>query len=241
VAELGADGGWTASAQAWITLAQEHDTRLLLLDPALLRELGDVTGLRVLDLGCGEGRFSRILASRGATTVGIDPIQALLTHARNAGGEHEAYVRGSGDSLPFADQSFDVVVAYLSLVDIPDFRGAIRESARVLRPGGRFLIANVSNLYSTVVEPAVDAEGHFLHFAVSDYLRERPLTLEFAGLRIRNWHRPLSAYMDAYLSAGLTLRRYLEPMPEDSTLRHNPRFESWFQVPAFDLMVWEKT
>jgi len=238
VAELGPDGGWTESAQAWIALAPEHDTRVLLLDPALLRELGDVTGLRILDLGCGEGRFSRILAQRGATTVGLDPIQALLTHARNAGSKHEAYVRGSGDALPFADATFDAVIAYLSLIDITDFRAAIRESARVLRPGGRLFAANIASVAGG--EHVVDDAGHFLRYELSDYMSERPLTLEWAGLRIRNWHRPLSAYMDAYLGAGLTLRRYLEPVPEDTSLAEKPRFESWFKVPTFDLMVWEK-
>ena len=67
------------------------------------------------------------------------------------------------------------------------------------------------------------------------------MTLEWAGLRIRNWHRSLSAHMDAYLSAGFILRRYLEPVPEDKSLRDDPRFESWFRVPSFDVMVWEKS
>lgn len=238
MAELGADGGWTDSAQAWIALAPNHDTRMLLLDPALLRELGDVTGLRVLDRGCGEGRFSRILAARGATMVGLDPVQALLSHARDTGGEHEAYVRGSGDKLPFADQSFDVVVTYLSLIDIPDFRNAIRESARVLKPEGRLLVANIANVAAG--EHVVDDDGHFLRYGLSDYLAERPMTLEWAGLRIRNWHRPLSGDMEAFLGAGLILRRYLEPVPEDASLAGKPRYESWFKVPTFDVMVWEK-
>jgi SAM-dependent methyltransferase len=193
MAELGPDGGWTASAEAWIALAKDHDTRVLLLDPALLNELGDVSGLRILDLGCGEGRFSRLLTARGATTVGIDPVQRLLTHARDVGGEHEAYVRGSGDSLSFADQSFDVVVAYLCLIDIPDFRSAIRESARVLRRGGSFVVANMSNIASSSEAPVVDEQGRFLHYAVGRYLEEFPVTLEWAGLRVVNWHRPLSA------------------------------------------------
>jgi len=239
--ELGPDGGWSASAEAWIALAKGHDTRVLLLDPALLRELGDVSGLRILDLGCGEGRFSRLLTARGATTVGIDPVQRFLTHARDAGGEHEAYVRGSGDRLPFTDASFDVVIAYLCLIDIPDYRGAIGESARVLRPGGRFVAANMSNIASSSEAPVVDDAGHFQHYTVGRYLEEFPMTLEWAGLRVVNWHRPLSAYMDAYLSAGLTLRRYLEPVPPDDSLRHQPRFEAWYRVPNFDLMVWEKT
>ena len=66
------------------------------------------------------------------------------------------------------------------------------------------------------------------------------MILEWSGMRIRNWHRPLSAYLDAYLGAGLMLRRFLEPVPEDLSLRDDPRFEDWFRVPNFDVMLWQK-
>jgi SAM-dependent methyltransferase len=234
------DGGWTASAEAWIALAPEHATRKLLLDPVMLAEAGEVAGARILDLGCGEGRFSRLLAERGAVNVGIDPIRRLIEEARSRAKPAEQYAIASGEELPFADQTFDIVAAYLCLIDIPDFRAAIRESARVLKAGGRLVVANVSNLASSSgANPVFDADGRFIHYTVDNYLEERPLRLEWAGLSVRNWHRPLSAYMDAYLEAGLTLRRYIEPRPEES-LRGDKRAESWFRVPTFDVMVWEK-
>ena len=239
MSDLGPDGGWIESAEAWIALAPDHDSRTMLLDPIMLAEAGDVNHRRVLDLGCGEGRFSRLLSARGATAIGIDPIRRLVEAAVEAGGHSERYAQAAGESLPFTGESFDVVAAYLCLIDIPDFRAAIRESARVLRDGGRLIVANISNLASSSEDVVRDEEGRFLHYAVDRYLEERSMTLEFAGLRIRNWHRPLSAYMDAYLDAGLTLRRFIEPLPDES-LRGLPRFESWFRVPTFDVMVWEK-
>jgi SAM-dependent methyltransferase len=235
----GYDGGWSYSADAWIKLAPDHATRSLLLDPVMIAESGEVAGRRVLDLGCGEGRFSRLLSAEGATTVGIDPIWKMLEAASQTGDPSESYVLGAGEILPFADQSFDLVIAYLCLIDITDFRAAIEESARVLKDGGRLIAANVSNLASSSEAPVRDDSGRFLHYAVDRYLGEWPMTLEWAGLRIRNWHRPLSAYMDAYLGAGLTLRRFIEPVPDES-LRGDPQFESWFRVPTFDVMVWEK-
>jgi len=240
MAELGVDGGWLASADAWIRLVQDHATRTLLLDAVLLAEAGNVEGRLILDLGCGEGRFSRLLSARGATAVGLDPILPMLQAARRAGGS-ERYIQGTGESLPFANAHFDLVVAYLSLVDITDYRAAITEAARVLKRGGRLITANVSNLASTSEAPVRDENGRFLHYTVDRYLDEWPMTLQWAGLCIRNWHRPLSAYMEAYLTAGLILRRYLEPVPQDESLRDEPRFESWFRVPSFDTMVWEKT
>ena len=63
-----------------------------------------------------------------------------------------------------------------------------------------------------------------------------------AGTRIRieNWHRPLANYMQAYLAAGLTLRAFEEPVPEDESLREQYYFEDWFRVPLFNVMLWEK-
>lgn len=62
----------------------------------------------------------------------------------------------------------------------------------------------------------------------------------WAGIRIVNWHRPLSAYMDAYLSAGLVLRDFLEPVPADQSLRDDAYCEDWFRVPEFTVMGWER-
>lgn len=238
--ELGADGGWTASAAAWIALAPEHATRTLLLDPAVLAQCGDLHGKRVLDAGCGEGRFCRILASRGAEAVGLDPIAPLLDSARGQASANERYVLGAGERLPFQDACFDIVVFYLSLIDITGYRDAINDAYRILRQGGKLIAANLSNIASSCEAPVYDADGKFSHYVVGQYKDEFAMTLAWAGLRIRNWHRPLSAYMDAYLSAGFILRRFLEPAPQDQSLRDDIRYESWFRVPTFDLQVWQK-
>src|SRR4051794_3854920 len=153
MSELGADGGWTASADAWIALAPEHATRTLLLDPAVLAECGDVRGKRVLDAGCGEGRFCRILASHGADAIGVDPIAPLLDSACASAGANERYVLGAGERLPFRDASFDVVLFYLSLIDMTDYRSAISDAYRVLRPDGRLVAANMSNIASACEAP----------------------------------------------------------------------------------------
>lgn len=59
-------------------------------------------------------------------------------------------------------------------------------------------------------------------------------------MRIVNWHRPLSAYMTAYLDAGLELRAFLEPLPDDESLRAQDWAEDWFRVPLFTVMTWQK-
>ena len=105
-----------------------------------------------LDVGCGEGRFCRILGKLGIKTIGIDPTDTLLQQARS---KHQAgdYRCGRAEKLDFPDASFDLVVSYLTLIDIPDIRQALAEMNRVLQPGGTLLIANLTS-FTTAGPPA---------------------------------------------------------------------------------------
>ena len=125
------DGGWGRSARAWVEFQDRGDpTRTILLDPVMLRLCGQVAGRRVLDLGCGEGRFCRLLSERGGAVVGLDLIREMVATAHKRRLGDEWFVEASAEALPFVDGVFDLVVSYITMVDIPDFRAAIREAAR---------------------------------------------------------------------------------------------------------------
>lgn len=233
--------GWAASARAYVEFQDRGDPhRELLLDPVMLELCGDVTGQRVLDLGCGDGRFCRMLASRAARVTGIDATEHMVAVARERGGPAETYVRAAAESLPFGDASFDVVVSYVTLVDIVEYAAAIHECARVLRAGGRLVVANLSFVTASGGW-LKDHDGTRLYHRVDRYAEEFSQVYEWAGMRIVNWHRPLANYMRAYLSSGLTLREFLEPVPADQSLREQYHFEDWFRVPEFTVMLWERT
>ena len=148
-------------------------------------------------------------------------------------------MRGSAEILPFADASFDLVISYITLVDIVDFRAAIAESARVLRPSGRMIAANLGFITASTGWQR-DDDGNRLYHRVDRYAEEFSQVFEWENIRITNWHRPLSSYMTAYLEAGLELRAFLEPVPEDQSLRIDPYFEDWFRVQLCNVMTWQK-
>jgi SAM-dependent methyltransferase len=235
------NNGWQDSADAWI--ADQGDLgdfgRRYVLDPVMLPRALAGAPKRALDVGCGEGRFCRMLRRHGIATVGLDPTPALLAtaRARDAGG---TYVEGVAEHLPFDDGAFDLVVSYLTLIDIPDVQAAIPEMARVLAPGGTLLIANLNGFNTACADRdwVHDAEGRRLHFPVDDYLVERPMWIEWRGIRIVNHHRPLSTYMKALLDAGLVLTHFDEPEP---TADASPsRAASYRRVPWFMVMEWQK-
>jgi SAM-dependent methyltransferase len=103
------------------------------------RELGFALSLlppagRVLDLACGTGRLSRVLAARSYQVVGADYSTEMLAHARNDNTAN--YVRADAFHLPFSDQTFDAVCALRFAFHYPDLGPFLQEARRVLRPGG---------------------------------------------------------------------------------------------------------
>ena len=135
------------------------------LDPVMLARVAAGRYQRALDVGCGEGRFCRLLKSAGVSATGIDPTLQLLEVARQRDPAGD-YRTGVAERLEFESESFDLVVSYVTLVDIVDFRTAIREMARVLQPGGRLLVANLTGFTSACATRGWvrDEEGCRLHF-----------------------------------------------------------------------------
>jgi len=230
--------GWAESADAWIAdMGEDGDFgRRFVLDSPMLARVAAGGFSTVLDVGCGEGRFCRMLADRGMATTGIDPTAALIEHARMLHPDGIYHI-GQAERLEFADASFDLVVSYLALIDIPDVAAGIAEMVRVLRPGGTVLIANLNSFNTASSEGwETDWSGH-AKFAIDDYLEERANWVSWRGIRIRNWHRPLSTYMTLLLDQGLVLTHFAEPEPIGGDARQGDRYR---RVPWFMIMEWRK-
>ena len=130
---------WRATSLGRVTEAIEQ--RLI------FELMGELRNARILDAGCGDGTLVCTAASRGAEATGLDPDPAMLAAARmRAAGAHvqAAFVEGRIEQIPFPDASFDVVVAITVLCFVADASGAAREMARVLRPGGRLVLGELS-------------------------------------------------------------------------------------------------
>ncbi|WP_195821595.1 methyltransferase domain-containing protein [Roseobacter sp. MH60115] len=229
---------WDRSAAAWIAAqGDEGDfSRRRVLDTPMLQRVTQARPDRVLDLGCGEGRFCRKLAERGYDVTGLDPTAALLAQAEARGGAR--YVTGRAEALPFGDGSFDMVVSYLSLLDIEGIDAALDEVARVLAPGGHFLIANLAGIAT-----AADIKGGGWEalpdggrrIIIRHYLESRAMQSEWKGISVTNWHRPLSVYMQALLERGFHLTHFDEPSVPDPQW---PQEEAYNQAPYQMMMEW---
>ncbi|WP_246744928.1 class I SAM-dependent methyltransferase [Methylocystis sp. Sn-Cys] len=230
--------GWEESASAWIAAQGERGDfgREHVLDPVIMERISGKRFERALDVGCGEGRFCRALKSKGVPAVGIDPTEELISHAHQRDPDGD-YRIGGAESLPFAAESFDLVVSYLTLLDIDDFRAALAEMTRVLKPGGTLLIANLNSFITSCSSGWItDQDGKCLYYPVDRYLEEFPEWVEWSGIRVKNWHRPLASYMKELLAQGLTLTFFDEPQPQSGD---DPEREARYRrAPWFLVMEW---
>jgi SAM-dependent methyltransferase len=231
--------GWEESTDSWIKIVGERGDwgREHVLDPVMLRLVDKGRHEAVLDVGCGEGRFCRMLKSRKVSVIGIDPTARLIGRARSLdpGGMYHV---ARAEALPFSNSSFDLVVSYVTMVDIEDFRAALREMSRVLRPGGRMLIANINGFVTSCSSGWVlNADGKHLHYPVDRYLEEFGEWKEWSGMRIRNWHRPLGAYMRELIDLGYILSYFDEPPPVSGDADRQALYR---RAPWFVVMEWTR-
>lgn len=225
--------GWEEQAESWIALARAgHDSYWFYRDSFF--ELVPEPGERTLEIGSGEGRVARDLKARGHEVIGVEasPTLAAAARAMDPAGE---YVLADAAALPFQDESFDLGIAYNSLMDIDDMTGAVGEAWRVLRPGSRFCIC--------VTHPINDA-GRFEHdepgatFLMEVYRGRRrfdeTLTRHGVTMRFVGWCYPFEDYAQALEDAGFLIEAMREPAVDRSDIA--PHGERRLRIPNFLLI-----
>jgi SAM-dependent methyltransferase len=226
---------WEAEAENWVRWARTpgHDAYWV-YSPSFFDEIVPPPGRQTLEIGCGEGRVARDLKSRGHRVVAIDSSPTLLRYAREAD-PGSRYELADATALPFADRSFDLVVAYNSLMDVSDMPAAVREAARVLEAGGQFAVCVTHPLNDA---GSFEADEPDASFVIRDsYFGRRPFEGHFErnGLQItfHGWMYPLEDYFRVLEEAGFAIAKLREPTPSDQAVRREPSFDRRRRIPLF--------
>ena len=215
-------------------LEQGEDTyQEQVIKPNLLRVLGARVGEEILDVGCGQGYFSREVAASGATVLGVDIANELVKFAKEKSGSREKFLVLSAERLlGIVDKRFDAAICVLALQNIKNLQAAVSEIARVLKHGGRCVIVlnHPAFRVPTASGWSYDEESNIQSRNIYKYLSEISQAVDMTqGVTdpakkkfTYSFHHPLQVYFKAFSKAGLACTR-LEEWVSHETSDKGPR------------------
>lgn len=212
---------WNDAAESWADFVRKGKDyyRDELNNPATFKLIGDVKGRLVLDLACGEGYNTRILARKGVKVTGVDYSEKLIELAKREEAKEKLgicyHVLDATDLKELSSNHFDLVTCFMSLQDIENYKGAISEVARVLRNRGRFVFSIPHPCFETI-------SATRSYFEVIKYSVQWKMKRLAKPFRTTSFHRTLTDYFDALYGSELFVSRLVEPRPTQKGLLKYP-------------------
>jgi ubiquinone/menaquinone biosynthesis C-methylase UbiE len=214
---------WGKVATWYNTLLEEgedtYQSKLIL--PNLIRILSPQSNEEILDLGCGQGFFSRQIAQSGARVMGVDIGNELIKIAKDQAGEREKYLVLSAEKLTgLSGERFDAVVCVLALQNIKNMQNAILEIARVLKPNGRVVLVlnhptfRIPSASDWQFDEKTNVQYRRMSKYLSEITQEVDMTQGVKDIKKKkftySFHHPLQVYFKAFAKAGLCTVRLEE-------------------------------
>lgn len=213
---------WDQKANQWKKWIGDlgDNNRFFTSDPVLWKFAGNISGLKVLDAGCGTGYLSILMAQKGATVTGVDISPNMILEAQSMAAEKNVKIDFRVDSCEdlntFESESFDLIVSNYVLMDLPNLDAAISNFHRTLKNDGRVVCVFAHPFMSGLGEE----ENYFDE--VRKVERWGPFDTDFIF-----FHRPMSQYWKSFKKAGFLIEDFEEPVVQDPTV---PGFkEQWLK------------
>ncbi len=183
------------------------------LNPVVFKLLWDVKNKKILDLGCGQWYFSRLLTKQWANVTGIDISEDLIKIGEQRNQEQNLkikyFVSDAANLNDLKNNEFDIVVSNMAFMDIEDIKGTIEECSRVLKNNG-FIVFSLINPIFWISERTKDDTGYFLK--LRKYGTNSTITNENRGYNFKttHYHRPIWYYINTLAENGFYITNYEE-------------------------------
>ncbi len=248
---------WDEASKSWADFVRRGKDyyREEMNNPATFRMLGNIKGKRILDLACGEGYNTRILAKKGAKVIGVDFSEEMIKLARQTEkGDRlgiRYYVSDSANLKELENEHFDAVTCFMALMDIERYKDTISEVARVLRKKGKFVFSITHPCfefgatidgeslaewkYEEGTENSVDKKA--LHLEIRKYfgITKCEVTWDMKRLvepfQTTAFHRTLTDYFQTLYKNGFAVTRLNEPKPTSKGISAHPSLRKHMLIP----------
>lgn len=246
---------WNEAAESYSKFVREGKDyfREELNNPTTFSLIGNVKEKKILDLACGEGHNTRLLAKKGATVAGVDFSARLIELAREKETKERLgityYKSDAADMKDVPSNHFDLVVCFMAFQDIENYEDALSEVARVLKENGMFIFSIPHPCFERVVkhgESIVDwsfaeetdtADTKSLHLKIKQYFGIGKYETQWDMKRISkpfkttSFHRTLTEYFQALHANKLLVSRLVEPRPTLRAVSKYPSLKKRLKIP----------
>jgi len=228
---------WDDAAESWAKFVRKGKDyhRDELNNPAIFELIGDVKGKQVLDLACGEGYNTRILAAKGAKVTGVDFSEKMIDLAKHEEARMNQginyYVMDASNLEKFSGNCFDLVTCFMSLQDMKNYRKAISEVSRVLRNQGRFVFSIPHPCFETITVNGKKISAREKYCNTVKYPIEWNMERLERHFKTSSFHRTLTDYFEALFKNKLSVLRLVEPKPTRRGLQIHPSFRRHLNRP----------
>jgi ubiquinone/menaquinone biosynthesis C-methylase UbiE len=204
--------------------------------PALRALLPNLSGLKVLDLGCGFGWFCRWAHQQGAAHVlGIDVSERMLAQAKEATDDPSiTYIKADMEYLELQPKSFDVVYSSLALHYVDNLTGLMAQAYRSLVPGGVLVFSVEHPIFTATLWPnwSVDNAGRKT-WPVDSYLDEGPRSTDWLTKGVIKQHRTLATHINMLIQIGFVISHIEEWGPTQEQIAAQPSWADERHRPPF--------
>lgn len=243
----GLPSAWDANALLYDEVQGETgDTaHEIIYDPEISQLLGDTTGKRVLDAGCGNGCWTRRLAKQAKSVTGVDSSTELIKLARaKANPENVQYsAHDLTERLTFEDESFELVLSSMVLHYLPSLDITIAEFSRVLASNGEAIVCVQHPMYQYHYRAQARAgkESSIFPRTIGYFDRGslKQITL-FGKIEVPTYNRTLEEYVRIFSTNSFVLTDLREPQFTEEFLEVMPRYREVSEVPRVIIMKFRK-
>jgi len=209
--------------------------------PALQSLLPPVSGLRILDLGCGFGELCRDLAEQGAGEItGVDISTSMLAEAERRSVDHSSnirFIRMAMEDVDFPADSFDMVVSSFAFQYIENFDALVAKIEHWLTAGG-YLVFSIEHptVTGSPQRWCTDESGKRLHWPLDRYGMEGRQEYTWFVDGVIKYHRRFDTTINTLIDHGLIIERVYEPIPDDDIIARYPSYADQLMSPSLFLV-----